>query len=78
MLGACNLEAGLPRMAMPAAVMVGDEDYATPVAMSETLHRGIRNSTFTVFKSARHLTPLEVPERVAAELQRLIELAPVK
>ena len=61
---------------MPAAVMVGDEDYATPVAMSETLHRGIRNSTLTVFKSARHLTPLEVPERVAAELQHLIALAP--
>ena len=78
MLGACNLEAGLPRMTMPAAVMVGDEDYATPVAMSETLHRGIKNSTLTVFKSARHLTPLEVPERVAAELQRLIELALAK
>jgi 3-oxoadipate enol-lactonase len=78
MLGACNLEAGLARIAMPAAVMVGDEDYATPVAMSETLHRGIKDSTLTVFKSARHLTPLEVPERVAAELARLIELAPVK
>jgi 3-oxoadipate enol-lactonase len=78
MLGACNLETGLPRMTMPAAVMVGDEDYATPVAMSETLHHGIKNSTLTVFKSARHLTPLEVPEHVAAELQRLIELAPVK
>ena len=78
MLGACNLEAGLARITMPAAVMVGDEDYATPVAMSETLHRGIKNATLTVFKSARHLTPLEVPERVAAELSRLIELAPVK
>ena len=78
MLGACNLEAGLPRMTMPAAVMVGDEDYATPVAMAETLHRGIRNSTLAVFKGARHLTPLETPERVAAELQRLIALAPVK
>src|SRR5215469_15795590 len=59
MLGACNLEAGLPRMTMPAAVMVGDEDYATPVAMSGTLHRGIKSSTLTVFKGARHLTPLE-------------------
>ncbi len=78
MLGACNLEAGLPRMTMPAAVMVGDEDYATPVAMSERLHRGITNSTLTVFKRARHLAPLEVPERVAAELQRLIELVPAK
>ena len=78
MLGACNLEAGLGRMALPVAVMVGDEDYATPVAMSETLYRGIQGSTMTVFKSARHLTPLEVPERVAAELSRLIALAPVK
>src|SRR5262249_8125289 len=78
MLGACNLEAGLARMAMPATVMVGDEDYATPVAMSETLHRGIRKSTLTVFKGARHLTPLEIPEHVAAELQRLIEMASVK
>ena len=63
---------------MPVRIAVGDEDYATPVAMAETLHRGIKGSTLTVFKSARHLTPLEVPERVAAELQRLIELAPVK
>jgi 3-oxoadipate enol-lactonase len=78
MLGACNLEAALAQMTMPAAIMVGDEDYATPVAMAETLHRGIKGSTLTVFKSARHLTPLEVPERVAAEMQRLIELAPVK
>jgi len=78
MLGACNLEAGLTRMTMPAAVMVGDEDYATPVAMSETLHRGIKNATLAVIKGARHLTPLEVPARIAAELQRLIELAPAK
>jgi 3-oxoadipate enol-lactonase len=78
MLGACNIEAALPQMTMPAAIMVGDEDYATPVAMAETLHRGIKGSTLTVLKGARHLTPLEVPERVAAEMQRLIELAPVK
>jgi 3-oxoadipate enol-lactonase len=77
MLGACNLEAGLPQMKMPAAVVVGDEDYATPVAMAETLHRGIKGSTLTVLKGARHLTPLETPERVAAELARLIELVPV-
>jgi len=65
-------------MIMPTAIVVGDEDYATPVAMSETLHRGIKGSTFTILKGARHLTPLETPERVAAELQRLIELVPVR
>lgn len=78
MLGACNLEAGLPQMSMPAAIIVGDEDYATPLAMAQTLHRGIKGSALTVIDKARHLTPLEVPERVASELQRLIALAPVR
>jgi 3-oxoadipate enol-lactonase len=78
MLGACNLEAALPQMTMPAAIVVGDEDYATPIAMSQTLHRGIKGSTLTILEGARHLTPLETPERVATELQRLIELAPVQ
>jgi 3-oxoadipate enol-lactonase len=78
MLGACNVEAALAQMTMPAAIIVGDEDYATPVAMAETLHRGIKGSTLTVLEHARHLTPLEMPERIAAELQRLIELVPAQ
>lgn len=78
MLGACNLEAGLPQMKMPTAILVGDEDYATPPAMAETLHRGIKGSTLTVLKGARHLTPIETPDRVAAELRRLLALAPVQ
>src|SRR3979409_1095202 len=32
MLGACNLESALPGMKVPAAIVVGDEDYGTPVA----------------------------------------------
>jgi len=78
MLGACNLTAALPGIAVPTAIVVGDEDYATPVAMAETLHRGIKGSTLTVLENARHLTPLETPERVAAELHRLTEVAPVR
>src|SRR5262249_25264558 len=70
MLGACTLEAGLPRMTMPAAVMVGDEDYATPVTMSGALHRGIKSSTLTVVQGARHLTPLEDPRPRPPQLQR--------
>ena len=49
--------------------IVGEEDYATPIAMAEALHRGIAGSTLTVLRGARHLTPLEQPERVAAELR---------
>jgi 3-oxoadipate enol-lactonase len=78
MLGACNLTAALPHLKMPVRIAVGDEDYATPVAMSETLHRGIAGSTLTVIRNARHLTPLECPERIVAELQKLLEMAPAQ
>lgn len=72
MLGACDMRAALAGFRMPAAVIVGEEDYAAPVAMAEALHRGIANSTLTVIKGGRHLTPLEVPERIAAELTGLL------
>ena len=78
MLGACNLTAELPRLRMPVRIVVGDEDYATPVAMSEALHRGIAGSTLTVIPNARHLTPLECPERIVAEPQKLLEMAPAQ
>lgn len=73
MLGACDMRAALPGFRMPAAVIVGEEDYAAPVAMAEALHRGIANSTLNVIKGGRHLTPLEVPQLIAAELNRLLE-----
>ncbi len=78
MLGACNLTAALPRLTMPAAIVVGEEDYATPVAMAETLHRGIAGSTLTVLKNARHLTVLEQPAAIAAALESLIEKVPAQ
>jgi hypothetical protein len=68
MLGVCDLRAVLPRLTMPAAIVVGEEDYATPVDMAR-----IAGSTLTAVKGARHLTPLEVPDRIAAELRRLLE-----
>jgi 3-oxoadipate enol-lactonase len=78
MLGACNMSAALPRLKMPVRIVVGDEDYATPVAMSQTLHRAIVGSTINVIKNARHLTPLECPQMIAAELRKLIETVPAQ
>jgi len=75
MLGSADLRAALPRLTMPTAVIVGEEDYATPVAMAEALHKGIAGSTLTVLPKARHLTPLEVPDIIAAELDRLMARA---
>jgi 3-oxoadipate enol-lactonase len=78
MLGAADKRAALAGFRMPTAVIVGEEDYATPVAMAEALHRGIAGSTLTILTGARHLTPLEQPERIAAELERLLQAQPVQ
>ena len=71
MLGAADLRRSLAGIRVPTAVLVGEEDYATPLAMAQTLHRGIAGSTLRVLKNARHLTPLERPDEVAAALARL-------
>jgi 3-oxoadipate enol-lactonase len=72
MLGGFDLRAALPRLAMPTAVVVGEEDYATPVPMAQALHDGIAGSTLQIIPGARHLTPLERPAVIADVLARLI------
>ncbi|MDE2230288.1 MAG: alpha/beta fold hydrolase [Alphaproteobacteria bacterium] len=72
MLGACDLRAALPTIAAPTAILVGEEDYATPLAMADALRRDIRGASLTVLKGARHLTPLERPDQVAAALAPLL------
>jgi 3-oxoadipate enol-lactonase len=74
MLGACDLRKALPGIKMPTAVIVGEEDYATPVKMAQELHDGIAGSTLTVLKGARHLTPIERPREIATELLRIAKL----
>lgn len=73
MLGAADLRPALASIRVPTAVIVGEEDYATPRAMAEVLHRNIEGSTLTVLKHARHLTPLERPGEIAAELAALLD-----
>lgn len=74
MLGACDLRKALPGIKAPTAVIVGEEDYATPVKMAQELHEGIAGSTLAVLEGARHLTPIERPEAIAAELLRIAKL----
>jgi pimeloyl-ACP methyl ester carboxylesterase len=55
----------------PTRILVGEEDYATPIAMAETLRAGIAGSALRVLPGARHLTPLEAPEEIASEIEVL-------
>ncbi|NNU80795.1 alpha/beta fold hydrolase [Halovulum dunhuangense] len=71
MLGRCDQRAHLAGFDMKVRIAVGSEDYATPVAMAEALRDAIPGATLTVLDGKRHLTPLEVPERIAALLLEL-------
>ncbi len=73
MLGDADLRPVLPTFRMPVAVIVGDEDFATPVAMAQYLHEAISGSTLTVLPGGRHLTPVECPDQIVSQLLALME-----
>jgi 3-oxoadipate enol-lactonase len=71
MLGDADFRHYLPSLHMPVAVIVGEEDYATPVAMARQIHDAIPGSTLTILPGARHLTPVECPQEIASQLLAL-------
>ena len=59
----------------PTRILVGSEDYATPLAMAEAMRDAIPGATLEVLDGAAHLTPLERPKDVARCLLELSEAA---
>jgi 3-oxoadipate enol-lactonase len=72
MLGRCDKRAALPNIKVPTCIMVGEEDYATPIAMAQATHAAISHATLAVIPGVRHLTPLECPDIVAQALRGII------
>jgi 3-oxoadipate enol-lactonase len=72
MLGDADLRHYQPAMRMPASVVVGEEDYATPPAMSEQLERALPDAALSVLPNVRHLTPIECPALIAGKILTLI------
>jgi 3-oxoadipate enol-lactonase len=71
LLADADLRPYLASFRMPVAIVVGEEDYATPVAMARELHEAIPQSTLTILPHARHLTPIERPVLITSELLEL-------
>ena len=63
---------GLAALAVPALVIVGDEDLATPVAAAEFLAQQIPDSRLEIIAGAGHLSNLERPEAFTAALTRFL------
>lgn len=58
----------LPRISVPALILVGAEDAITPVADSEKMYEAIAGSRLVVLENAGHVSNLERTEQFNQEL----------
>lgn len=58
----------LDQIDVPALVLVGEEDRSLPPSRSRRIHESLRNSKFRLIPAAGHLSALEQPEAVTAEI----------
>jgi 3-oxoadipate enol-lactonase len=76
MLGDADLRHYQASTRMPVSVIVGEEDYAAPVAMSEQIQKAVPGATLSVLPNVRHLTPIECPAVIAEKILELAARAP--
>lgn len=67
-LGAFDLRDRVAALRVPALVIVGSDDPATPPSHSRDLCERIPGAALHVLQGARHLTPVERPEEVGGLL----------
>lgn len=72
MLSEADLRPALASITVPVAIVVGEEDYATPVMMSRQLHEAIPHSSLRILHGVRHLSPVESPGEICNELLNLL------
>ena len=77
MLGDADLRHYQSALRMPTSVIVGEEDYATPVAMSEQIQQAMPDAKLSVLRNVRHLTPMECPAVIAEQILALMKRARV-
>ncbi len=77
--GACAALAGLDlrphlkTVTVPALVMVGEQDEATPPPMSHELSQGLPHASLTVLTGCAHVPQLQMPEAFMAAIRDFID-----
>lgn len=72
MLGQADEREALARYKGPALVLVGSQDYATPISMAQEMAAIMPNSELKVLDGLKHFTPIEAPETIAQEIDDLL------
>lgn len=62
----------LSSVAVPTAVVVGEQDAVTPPADSEMMAGQLPEATLTVISGSGHMSPIEQPHAVSAVLRELL------
>jgi 3-oxoadipate enol-lactonase/4-carboxymuconolactone decarboxylase len=71
-IAAADLTASTSALRVPALVLVGDQDLATPVASAEALHQAIAGSSLVVVAGGAHIPTVEKPVEVTAALRAFL------
>ena len=64
--------AELGQITQPTAIVWGQRDPYLPVSIAHRLQRAISGATVEIVDDARHFTPEDAPERVAAAIAQLL------
>jgi 3-oxoadipate enol-lactonase len=72
MLGNADCNATLAGIAVPTSIIVGEEDYATPLAAAQNLATHIPGAKLHILPKMRHFTVLECPALVADKLTEIL------
>ena len=64
----CDSRPDLTAIGCPTLVLVGESDQLTPPALAQEIAAGIASARLIVVPASGHLSPLEQPQRVTAEL----------
>jgi 3-oxoadipate enol-lactonase len=75
MLGRADERERISRYTGPAIVVVGESDYATPLAMSQDIMGRLPGAELAVLDGLRHYTPMEAPDRVARRITSVLARA---
>lgn len=75
MLGQADERPVLANFKGPAIVLVGEQDYATPLAMAEEIASLLKDASLQVLPGLRHYTPIEAPEAVASAIRSVMQRA---
>jgi 3-oxoadipate enol-lactonase len=72
MLGNADERTNLSHYRGPTTIVVGEEDYATPVKMAREIKDCINDAKLVVLPKLRHYTPIEAPKEIANIIHSLI------